>query len=377
MRTDELDYDLPEELIAHRPADRRDAARLMLIQLDADREHVTHHTVADLPALLQPGDLLILNDTRVLPARFQAVRRRTGGRVSGLFLRATDEATWHVLLESGGKLTADEWLDLLAHSDGSPTDQALQLHERQSDGSWLATRHGELPTAALLERIGVMPLPPYIERRRTALGAHTAALDPLDRQRYQTVYAASNGAVAAPTAGLHFTEALLSALTRTGVHIAHLTLHIGLATFQPIRAESLDDHPMHSESFSIPASTLTALRSARADHRRIIPVGTTSVRALESLPDPLPELDSGECYTADTQLFIKPPFAFRFTDGLMTNFHLPRSTLLALVAARLHHSHDSPTGLDRLKHFYQIAIAHHYRFYSYGDTMLILPSRQT
>jgi S-adenosylmethionine:tRNA ribosyltransferase-isomerase len=348
MRTDDLDYHLPAELIATTPAARRDEARLLVAQRAGDA--VEHRHVRDLPALLQPGDVLVINDTKVLPARFEAVRLGTGGCVEGLFLETRDNQRWHVLLESRGRLQPGERIGI-----GLPELGQLELLERQPDGSWFAALDSELDTEPLLDQVGAMPLPPYIRKQRGAETPEQAA----DRHRYQTVYASATGAVAAPTAGLHFTDALLGALRDAGIEIARLTLHVGMGTFQPVRADTLDDHDMHSERFAVPGETLDALRRARAEGRRIVPVGTTCVRALESLPDPLPEGD----YAAVTRLLIQPGFTFRWTDALMTNFHLPRSTLLALVAAL--------TGLDRLKQLYAIAIAERYRFYSYGDAMLV------
>lgn len=355
MRTDELDYELPEELIASRPADRRDASRLMVIdRADADGGAAAHRHVRDLPTLLRAGDLLVINDTRVLPAKFEAVRASTCGRVEGLFIETRDDATWHVMLKSGGRLTPGERLNL---GDAGDT---LELLDKQPDGSWFVAKRSDLDTQALLDRVGTMPLPPYILRQRDQGGGDTD-FNALDRQRYQTVYAREPGAVAAPTAGLHFTEELLAALGDAGVRIARVTLHVGLGTFAPVRAESLDDHEMHTERYTVTAATLAALRETRAAGGRVIPIGTTSVRALESLPV---EFDTAADITGATSLLIQPGYTFRWLDGLMTNFHLPRSTLLALVGAI--------TGLDRLKRLYAEAIAQRYRFYSYGDAMLIV-----
>jgi len=349
MRIDALDYELPQKLIARTPAARRDAAKLLVY--DRSDESIDHRHVRDLPALLRAGDLLVLNDTRVLPARFFAERAGTGGKVEGLFIETRDDATWHVMLTSGGKLKAGEHIRFGPHG-------SIELLEKQPDGSWYAHKHSQLDTQTLLQRVGTMPLPPYIRKAR---GAESKALDALDRRRYQTVYARTAGAVAAPTAGLHFTDALLDQLRQAGIETASLTLHVGLGTFAPVRSETLDEHPMHSERFTIPAATLEALQRARSDGRRIIPVGTTSVRALESLPD---SLDTSQDYSASTDLMIQPGFEFQYTDALMTNFHLPRSTLLALVAAL--------SGLDELLACYRTAIEHEYRFFSYGDAMLIV-----
>ncbi|MHC4994124.1 MAG: tRNA preQ1(34) S-adenosylmethionine ribosyltransferase-isomerase QueA [Planctomycetota bacterium] len=359
MRLDDLDYPLPDTLIAKTPATRRDEARLLVTD-PVGGAPPRDHTVADLPDLLRAGDLLVVNDTKVLPARFDATRHDTGGAVEGLFIETRNDETWHVMLRSGGKPTAGERIDL--------TDNDwLELSEKQADGSWLATKHSALDTEALLDAVGSMPLPPYIRHQRDvaeASGERVDGLDALDRERYQTVYARQGGAVAAPTAGLHFTDELMARLEEADIQIARLTLHVGLGTFAPVRAERLEDHDMHAERFTVPAATLGALLGARREGRRIIPVGTTSVRALESLPD---TYDASVDYHAETRLLIQPGFEFRWTDGLMTNFHLPKSTLLALVAAL--------TGLDRLLEIYRVAVEREYRFYSYGDAMLIEPRR--
>ena len=363
MNTDDLDYPLPADRIAATPAKRRDQARLMVVRPGA--EPPDHRIVADLPQLLCDGDLLILNDTRVLPARFSG-RRDTGGKVTGLFVETRDDQAWTVLLECRGRLKPGERITLteIDHVELDDTHE-LELIEATSGGAWIVARHSVLDTETLLDAIGAMPLPPYIAHARKRDGGDAADLNNLDRRRYQTVYAAKSGAVAAPTAGLHFTQGLLEGLTARGITIARLTLHVGLGTFAPVRSATLDDHPMHAERFTVPAATLAELAAARREGRRIIPVGTTCVRALESLPDPLPQPPRGAEYQASTTLMIQPGYGFRFTDGLMTNFHLPRSTLLALVSAL--------TGLDRLKALYQIAVDEGYRFYSYGDAMLILP----
>lgn len=355
MRMDELDYDLPPERIAQRPAERRDDARLMVVRFDrcADGETIEHARVSELPRLLQEGDVMVLNDTKVLAARFEAVRESTGGAVEGLFVESRGEEEWQVMLKAGGRLRSGERLRLDA-------EHHLELVGKLDDGTWAAIRRGPLPTQLLLERVGHMPLPPYIRRPRNEIDQ----TDHLDRARYQTVYASHLGAVAAPTAGLHFTEGLLQQLRERGIETARLTLHVGPGTFAPVRTERLEAHAMHAERFTVPAATLATLIAAQAEGRRIIPVGTTSVRALESLPDPLPT--PARDYTGETRLLIAPGFAFRFTDALMTNFHLPRSTLLALVAALM--------GLERLMRCYRVAIDEGYRFYSYGDAMLILPT---
>lgn len=354
MQIEELDYDLPSDRIATAPAEPRDAARLLVIHRRQGR--LEHRHVRDLPllpGLLRPGDLLIFNQTKVLPASLHATRRATGGKVQGLFLGSTGEQ-WQVMLESRGTLRAGEIIDLAP-------DAWLELRQRLGGGSWSADLHSPLATLALLERIGATPLPPYIRHERKA--RHLPEILPEDAQRYNTVFAREPGSVAAPTAGLHFTSALLEQLGQRGIHHAAVTLHVGLGTFAPVRVQRVEDHPIHQEWISIPPATLAALRDARARGGRIIPIGTTSVRALESLPEPWRELES---YTAQTSLFITPGFAFRFADALLTNFHLPRSTLLALVASL------PDVGIAPLKRWYQLAIAEGYRFYSYGDAMLLV-----
>lgn len=309
---------------------------------------------------------MVFNRSMVIPARFSAVRRQTGGHVGGLYLSSSGAVPgselpgglWQVMLESRGTLRAGEWVDIQG-------DSALELLESQGAGMWLARLVGRADTLDLLHRVGSTPLPPYIRKARRAMGQAEDQAD--DRQRYNTVYAAEPGSVAAPTAGLHFTPELLAALDAMGVRRAFVTLHVGLGTFAPVRTQRVEDHPIHSEPVTIPAETIAMLRHARAHGARIIPVGTTTVRAMESLPDPLP--DAGVDFTTNTNLFITPDgsgFHFRFADALMTNFHLPCSTLLALVAALPH------VGIDRLKQWYRTAIEQQYRFYSYGDAMFIV-----
>lgn len=369
LHIDQLDYNLPERLIARTPAERRDESRLMVIRVQS--RSVEHRRVADLPQLLRQHDLVVLNDTRVLPARFHAIRIATGGSVEGLYLDSLDDQTWHILLRSGGKLIPQERLALKGPEKRQMHwPYELELLKKLPDGSWHARNRSDLSTEALLDRVGLMPLPPYIRKARAEDEGgmiDESAWDQLDRQRYQTVYAERNGAVAAPTAGLHLTQAMLSHMQNEGVDLARLTLHVGMGTFQPVRTEYLSQHEMHHEWFSIPKSTWEAVRDHRASGQRVIAIGTTSVRALESIPDRLPEhcFNPNNAYETQTDLMIQPGYKFRHVDGLLTNFHLPRSTLLALVAAM--------TGLDELLSYYQLAVEQEYRFYSYGDAMLILP----
>ncbi len=367
MRTDELDYHLPPELIATQPAHPRDAARLMVIHRATETVH--HRQVFDLTTLIAQsspipgpgaGDLLVFNRSRVLPARFDTRRVATGGSVTGLYLSSRGR-TWQAMLESGGRLRPGERLGMGELAE-------LELVRSLGGGAWEANLLGELETFALLERIGQPPLPPYIRKARRERAE--SEISQADTERYNTVFAAEPGSVAAPTAGLHFTPALLADLESRGVRLAYLTLHVGLGTFAPVRSDQLEDHAIHEEWVSIPAETIAALREVRRAGGRIIPVGTTSVRALESLAAELPP--PGRDWSTSTSLFITPrsdhdgAFPFRFTDALLTNFHLPRSTLLALVAAL------PGVGIERLLGWYRIAIDHEYRFYSYGDAMLLV-----
>jgi S-adenosylmethionine:tRNA ribosyltransferase-isomerase len=346
MLIQELQYDLPPELIAQRPAEPRDASRLLV--LDRATGHMEHRRFSDVSAFLRPGDVLVLNDTRVIPARFFC-RRQTGGRIEGLFLRDAGNA-WRVLLKPSGRLQVGEKLACL---DGKVE---LLLIERHPRGEWQVGPEPPTPWLELLERVGQTPLPPYI---RPDSAGRAGAPDASDRERYQTVYAERPGAVAAPTAGLHFTPALLRMIAQRGAKLARVTLHVGLGTFAPIDVEDLSEHKMHSEWFEIRDEALATIRAARAAGGRIIAVGTTAVRVLESVP----ALESsGHC--GWTKIFIYPPYRFRHVDALMTNFHMPGSTLLALVMA-----FASP---EQIRSAYRQAIERRYRFYSYGDAMLIL-----
>ena len=350
MRLDLLDYDLPPEQIAQAPPPHRDAARLLV--LDRRSGAVQHRQVPDLVQRLEPGDVLVVNDTRVRPCRLTAWRA-TGGRVELLVLEPLAEPApgggmaWLAQVKAGGTLQAGEELVV----DGLPR---LRHLASQGEGRHVVEACGSTMDA-LLEAHGRMPLPPYIRRED---GADQA----LDRERYQTVYAAHEGAAAAPTAGLHLTEALLDAIRARGVVVAPVTLHVGLGTFEPVRTDDLDDHAMHQEHYDVPAATADAVRAARERGGRVVAVGTTSVRTLEAAaadtPNDLPRAGPGA-----TRLLIQPGYRFRVVDALLTNFHLPRSTLLALVAAF--------AGRESVLAAYREAVASGYRFFSYGDAMWI------
>ena len=342
-RLADYSFDLPVELIAQQPLAERSAARLLVVDRAAATIH--HGRFADLPRLLQPGDLLVRNETRVIPARLHGVKA-SGGRIEVLLverLAGVDEV-WRCLTRSAKPARVGQELSFAA---GVTAEVVADL----GDG-WRSVRFncpGDFP--ALLETLGEMPLPPYIQR--APVGA--------DRERYQTVFAREPGAVAAPTAGLHFTEETFAALAARGVEVSGITLHVGPGTFQPVRVESLDDHRMHGEAYSIPDETADAVNRARREGRRVVALGTTSTRALESAVDAHGRLHPGG---GVTELFIRPGFEFRVTGALVTNFHLPQSTLLVLVAAF--------AGRELTLEAYRQAVEQKYRFFSYGDCMLIL-----
>jgi S-adenosylmethionine:tRNA ribosyltransferase-isomerase len=341
MRTDDFDYELPPELIAQHPV-ARGTSRLLV--LDRRSGSLDHRSVTALPALLRAGDLLLLNDTRVIAARLYAARP-TGRRFELLLLRRLEGGRWEALLRPAARARTGERLELADGGEVVP-------EERRGEGRWVLRFDPELGLERL-DRLGETPLPPYIERPG---GAETA-----DRSAYQTVYAAHPGAVAAPTAGLHFSDELLTAVGEAGVEIAFLTLHVGLGTFRPVAVEHVADHEMHEEWYSISTATAAAVNRALADGRRIVCVGTTSVRALEgALAEGEGRLQPGDAWT---RLFITPGYRFRGVGALLTNFHLPRSTLLMLVSAF--------AGRERVLAAYAEAIALRYRFFSYGDAMLI------
>jgi S-adenosylmethionine:tRNA ribosyltransferase-isomerase len=347
MRVAELQYNLPRELVAQRPVEPRDAARLLV--LDRSSGRIRHRVFRDVTEYVRPGDTLVLNDTRVIPARFFG-RRATGGKIEGLFLRKADDG-WRVLLKPSARLKLGE---RLACSDGQ---HRLTLGERFERGEWLVQPEPPVEPLELLQRVGQTPLPPYIR--------HHSAPDAHDAERYQTVYARQAGAVAAPTAGLHFTPRLLEKLRKAGVGLETVTLHVGLGTFAPIDVDDLRDYEMHAEFFEIAQPTVARLHAARTAGGRIVAVGTTSVRVLESL-----EMELGRAAEPPparsgwTSLLIYSPYRFRNVDRLITNFHLPATTLLALVMAF--------AGIETTRQAYREAIDQRYRFYSYGDAMLVL-----
>ncbi|MFP4216042.1 MAG: tRNA preQ1(34) S-adenosylmethionine ribosyltransferase-isomerase QueA [Phycisphaerae bacterium] len=354
LRTSDFDFDLPPERIAQTPLARRDQSRLAVLRRAAGS--LEHRRFADLPDLLDEGDLLVLNDTRVVPARFHA-RRKTSGRIEGLFLRESVPGVWECMLRNAGRCTPGETLALVGAGE-KPV--SLTLAENHGQGRWTLHVSPTIAAFEILDRAGQTPLPPYIRRDEDSGEAD-------DRRTYQTVFAQRPGAVAAPTAGLHFTPELLERLTRRGVQTTHVTLHVGLGTFAPVKTDELTDHPMHSEWYELSAPTAETLNAAHRAGRRIIAVGTTAVRVLETAGLGGWPLRGGEGWT---DIFLYPPADFAVVDGLITNFHLPRSTLVMLVAAFC-----EPGGLagrEMILDAYRTAIEAEYRFYSYGDAMLIL-----
>jgi len=346
METSLFDYHLPVEAIAQRPVGRRDQSRLM--RLNRATGTVDHHRFDGLPALLRPGDLMVLNDTRVIPARL-VMRRKTGSRIEGLFLREPGQGRWEMMLRGRGRIREGEFLEV----DGAQ-GQAILLVANRGEGIWTVQPEPAVEPLDLLSRVGRAPLPPYIDRRDDDV-----ELDLMDAQRYQTVFARFPGAVAAPTAGLHFTPQLLDTLQQRDIRCVYLTLHVGLGTFRPVTAQRVEDHRMHQERFSVSGPTAEAIRRARIEGRRVVAVGTTTVRVLETIAT------SGELHETEglTDLFIYPPFEFRLVGALVTNFHLPRSTLLMMVSAL--------AGREFLLGAYSEALSKGYRFYSYGDSCLI------
>jgi S-adenosylmethionine:tRNA ribosyltransferase-isomerase len=346
-RVDAYDFELPRRLIAQEPLPNREEARLMVIR--RRKSTISHHRVRDLPKILRPGDCLVFNDSKVIPARLLGYRTATGGRWEGLFLRLEEGGLWRVLGKTRGKLRYGETITLL-DLEGRE-DIKLSFGLRDQDGTWIVRPESNEPPEVILERVGRVPIPPYIRGGQMIES---------DRERYQTVYARNPGSVAAPTAGLHFTERLLQELRETGIELCWVTLHIGLGTFKPITTPSISDYHMHSEWGKIDEPTVNKILACRQRGGRVIAVGSTSLRILETAALG----GSLKPFRGETNLYVRPPFEFKVVDGLMTNFHLPRSTLLVLVYTF--------GGFELMRRAYQIAIQEEYRFYSYGDAMLIL-----
>ena len=343
MRVDLFDFDLPQELIALRPTRPRDAARMLVVE--GPESPFADRSVRNLPQILHPGDVLVFNDTRVIPAQLEGTRG--DARIGATLHKRLDLRRWQAFIRNAKRLKEGDRIAF-------PAGVSAIAEMRHEDGSFTLAFESEEPVEMLLERAGRMPLPPYIAGKR--------ATDEADRSDYQTIFAKEDGAVAAPTAALHFTDELLASLDDAGVKRETLTLHVGAGTFLPVKAEDTGDHRMHSEWGRIDADTAERLNAVRSTGSRVIAVGTTSLRLLESAADRDGIIRPFE---GDTAIFITPGYEFRAVDGLMTNFHLPKSTLFMLVSALM--------GRERMQGAYAHAIAEKYRFYSYGDASLLLP----
>lgn len=342
MQVDLFDFELPPERIALRPARPRDSARMLIAQGAAPFVDLA---VSDLPRLLRAGDVLVFNDTRVIPAQLEG--RRGEARIGATLHKRVDHRRWQAFIRNAKRLKIGDLIEFGA-------EVVAVAEERLADGSFILAFAGDEPVEVLLERAGRMPLPPYIAGKRE--------LDAADRDDYQTIFAREDGAVAAPTAALHFTPELLAALDGAGILRETLTLHVGAGTFLPMKVDDTADHKMHSEWGRIEPEVAERLNAVRASGGRLIAVGTTVLRLIESAAD---ENGTIQPFADDTAIFITPGYKFRAVDGLMSNFHLPRSTLFMLVSALM--------GLDRMQAAYAHAIEHDYRFYSYGDASLLFP----
>ena len=366
MLTAEFDFHLPPERIAQHPAPERSASRLLVI--DRTNETFHHHSrFTDLERYLVPGDVLILNDSRVIPARLRARKAVTGGAIELLLLEENGPLDWWVMLRPGKRMRPGTQIVIL-NRNGEPTSLQAELVEKQEEGSGRLRFFGPVDFMEALESWGEVPLPPYMTRDNQGPTGE-------DRVRYQTVYARHDGSVAAPTAGLHFTPAFLQTLLARGIEHHFVTLHVGHGTFAPVKSSSTEDHRMHEERFVLSESTCNAVNRARAEGRRVVAVGTTSVRVLETVG----RANQGRLVpgAGRTCIFIHPPQTIRMVDAMVTNFHLPKSTLLMLVSAFAAPG-DHPAGRNLMLRAYQEAIDQHYRFFSYGDAMFLTgtpPSR--
>ena len=344
MKTSLFNYELPPELIAQHPVERRELARMLVLHRETGS--IEHRHITDIIDYLKPNDVLVLNNTKVIPARVFGKKSASGGKIELLLLEEVKPSIWKVLLKASRRPKPGDALSLC-----SDKAQATFLEER-SQGEALIEIHSTRPLLEILDEEGLPPLPPYISRKE-----QTTEQIQIDKERYQTVYAAEPGAAAAPTAGLHFTDQLLQEIQNKGVKKAELTLHVGLGTFRPVSAEKITDHKMHNERYVVPADSAKTICAAKKAGGRIVAVGSTSVRTLESLPT----LSEAE---GQTDIFIYPPYSFRHVDVILTNFHLPQSTLLMMMSAF--------AGREQMLNAYKIAIQERYRFFSYGDCMLIL-----
>ncbi|HEU5395807.1 MAG TPA: tRNA preQ1(34) S-adenosylmethionine ribosyltransferase-isomerase QueA [Verrucomicrobiae bacterium] len=356
MRTADFRFDLPPELIAQQPAERRDRSRLLVLhRASGAREH---RLFSDFPGYLRAGDVLVLNNSRVIPARLRGVNRKTGGRFEMLLLEENALNDWWVMLRPAKSARIGAQI-LLQQPDGSAGDIVATVVDTNDEGHRRLHFSGTTDLRRDLDRLGEVPLPPYIQRPKPSAE---------DKDRYQTVFAKADGSVAAPTAGLHFTPEILDHIRSLGVQICFITLHVGPGTFLPVKVEDVSEHKMHEERFEISPETVAAVNDAKNSGRRVVAVGTTTVRTLEAVA----AMNAGKLnvYAGKTNIFIRPPFRFNIVDALLTNFHLPCSTLLMLVSALA--SPGEARGREAVLAAYAEAVRERYRFFSYGDAMLIL-----
>ena len=347
MLLSDFDYDLPEELIAQMPADKRENSKMMV--LDRKNKTIMHKHFYDIVDLIDPNSLLVLNNTKVLPARLYGIKEETGAKIEIFLLKQLDGKQWETLIKPSKRIKEETLIKV------SDELSARAISQTEEDGGWIVELIYEGNVLDVLHRNGNIPLPPYIERK-----LQNDEIKKLDFERYQTVYAKDEGSVAAPTAGLHFTEEILRKLKDKGVGIAYVTLNVGLGTFRPVKCENILEHKMHSETFEITQETADMINSAKKDGKKIIAVGTTTVRTLETAYQKYGMIKA--CHD-ESKLFIYPPYEFKVIDNLITNFHLPKSTLLMLVSAL--------AGKDFIFEAYKEAIENKYRFFSYGDCMYI------
>ena len=358
MRTREFDFYLPSQLIAQVPIAQRDQSRLLLLHRASG--HIAHRTFSNLLDYLRPQDVMVMNNSKVIPARLRGINSQSGGEFEILLLEEMAVNDWWVMLRPGKRARLNTRI-ILRNRSGALTDVQATVIDKNREGHRRLQFSNTKDISEILDQLGETPLPPYIRRDSTS--------DPaLDSQRYQTIYAQRNGSIAAPTAGLHFTEQLLDQIRHLGVQVCYVMLHVGLGTFAPVKAEQLSEHVMHEEHFEISAGTAKTINTAKAAGRRIIAVGTTSLRVLETVG----AKDHGKVRPAQgrTRIFIYPPWRFKIVDALLTNFHLPRSTLLMLASAFA--APGETHGRERILSAYAEAIRKGYRFFSYGDAMLIL-----
>jgi S-adenosylmethionine:tRNA ribosyltransferase-isomerase len=356
MRTADFDFALPPELIAQQPAPKRDESRLLVLHRADGR--IGHRQFRDLLEFLCVGDVLVLNNSRVIPARLRGANAKSGGKFEMLLLEENAPNDWWVMLRPGKNARVGTQM-ILHDAGGQPAKISATVVEVNAEGHRRLNFSGTPDIGSELESLGEIPLPPYIERSKPLPG---------DKERYQTVFAKTTGSVAAPTAGLHFTDELLEKIRARGVKICFVTLHVGLGTFAPVKTETLAEHKMHEERFEVGEETIRAVNEAKKSGRRVIAAGTTSVRVLESVA----ARNAGKlnAHNGKTSIFIFPPFQFQIVDALLTNFHLPCSTLLMLVSAFA--APGEIRGREMVLAAYAEAVREHYRFFSYGDAMLIL-----